>query len=113
MRKLRLILVLWLVLAGIGHAFSVGSPSTLVTAGVVATNSVRVGGLYYFAVQTTTIGSDVYKIQVSLNNSDWEDLVTISANGVTQFYGVFDAIKAVKSSGSGTTARVILLGLDK
>lgn len=115
MKKSLIVFLLILSLAAPATAARIAfaTPQILATAGVASATPTRVGGLTQIAVQTTGIGSDVFKIQVSLNNADWEDLTTISANGIVQIIGVYDALKIVKVSGSGTTAQIILIGVEQ
>ena len=91
-------------------AYSPGNPSVLVSAGVVAP-AVVVPGMFYYGVQTTSVGGDVYGIEVSLDGTNWTALSSISADGSVQFSGVYHSVRIVKTSGVGTTARVIFNAL--
>lgn len=88
------------------------SPIELATAGLARAIPVEIGGTTQFALQTTGIATDTFTINVSLDGTNFVDLSTISANGVTQVSGIFAFVKVTKASGAGTTAKIILFGAE-
>jgi hypothetical protein len=89
------------------------TPANLVVLGVAAPAATGIAGLTHFAIQTTGIATDVFKIQVSIDGVTFEDLLTVSANGIIQVDGAFYYVKAAKVSGSGTTAKIIMMGVEQ
>lgn len=69
---------------------------------------VGVSGMLYHAVQLKNVGGNSYKVQGSLDGTNYVDISTISSDGVTQFTGLYEYIRVTKASGSGTTATMVL-----
>jgi threonine/homoserine efflux transporter RhtA len=88
------------------------SPIELATAGVARAIAIEIGGTIQFALQTTGIATDTFTINVSLDGTNFVNLSTISADGITQVSGVYGFVKVTKASGAGTTAKIILFGAE-
>lgn len=74
----------------------------------------RALGRYYHAVQVTGIaGSDSIAIEGSLDGTTFvaaaSAVSALIANGIVQFTGLFNFLRATRSSGTGTATNVYLL----
>ena len=82
-----------------------------------AKNPVDVTGRYFHAVQVLGLdGGDSFKLQGTLAYKDegWADITgatALTANGITQFTGVFRQIRAQKTAGAGTATRLIFMSM--
>ncbi len=72
-------------------------------------------GCFYHTVQISTLnGTDSLKLQVRIGTGTFTDLVsgdvdaTLTADGLYEFTGLYDEIKIVRNSGTGTTTLVEL-----
>lgn len=86
-----------------------GRNLVLVTAGVVNSTPFDVHGATTFTVSATGVGSDVYGIEDRLTGGAWTAVpITINADGPYEFTGMYDELRVVKVSGSGTTAALTI-----
>jgi hypothetical protein len=85
--------------------------------GPIAKSPINVSGRFYHAIQVLDLnGSDSWKLQGTLSHvsEGWTDitgLTTLTANGRTEFTGIWRQIRAVKNSGSGTTTKIIFMSM--
>lgn len=86
---------------------------TVVSAGVATINNpFPTAGLYHFTVSAENVGGDVFTIQGVIGTHAPRTIATISGDGHYLFDGVYDQVKVLKSSGSGTTANIIVLARE-
>jgi hypothetical protein len=102
--------LIWNGAAGAGKQ-AIGNPST-VPADTLGPG-VPVYGRYYHAVQITALdGSDSFAIQGSLDGLNFvgiTSLTALAANGISQFTGLYKAIRAIRNSGTGVASQINLL----
>ena len=88
--------------------------ATLVQASVAASTPVVVAGRYYYAVQSSGVtGGDQFEIETSLDGTNWVAAPSpvpnpIVTNGIYNFSGIFNYIRAVQIAGAGTGTLITL-----
>ena len=93
---------------------AVGQTAILVTSGAlttpVGTNPINVQGANSYTVSVQTLaGTDVFRLEGRLGDEPFYTIINnINANQLYTHAGVYDQVRLVKVSGSGTTTKVVL-----
>jgi hypothetical protein len=74
----------------------------------------NVVGRYYHSVQLSGVaGADSFNIEASLDGATWNTVGSaITANGITQFTGLFAFLRANKTAGTGTASVITVLSMS-
>lgn len=81
----------------------------LASSGVLVPNTiVDVRGCRMYTVSVEGIASDVFALEARLTGGAWYSKQSMNANQFYEVTGIFDEMRLTKTSGSGTTAKIIL-----